>query len=275
MLCMIWWRIINNHTTLTVNAYWTYWSSTCVGRYDVKGSRIPKQHSHLFSSREDIPSFRKYGPSSRDVSLSSDKGDSAFDWGTRTVQGKESGSLKFLYIGAGLLYAHNIYAINSLWRLLWLDSAPSWLMRCRSFMSLLIMSSLLHLITQTDNVILSHHDLYAFIQLFHVVAYTFSVSWLFGFHFHDLLIWFCFFISQNFSSRLAALDYTACLHSEVFVTTQGGNFPQFLIGHRRYLYGGHSKTLKPDKRKLAVLLDNPALRLVILWNKKNSMCLHL
>ncbi|KAI3453130.1 hypothetical protein Pfo_009793 [Paulownia fortunei] len=62
---------------------------------------------------------------------------------------------------------------------------------------------------------------------------------------------------QNYSSRMAALDYTVCLHSEVFVTTQGGNFPQFLLGHRRYLYGGHSRTIRPDKRKLALLFDNP------------------
>ncbi|XP_057453936.1 O-fucosyltransferase 9 isoform X2 [Lotus japonicus] len=62
------------------------------------------------------------------------------------------------------------------------------------------------------------------------------------------------------SSRLAALDYTVCLYSEVFVTTQGGNFPHFLMGHRRYMYGGHAKTVKPDKRKLAQLFDNPNLR---------------
>ncbi|XVE85419.1 hypothetical protein DITRI_Ditri17bG0089800 [Diplodiscus trichospermus] len=62
---------------------------------------------------------------------------------------------------------------------------------------------------------------------------------------------------KNFSSRMAAIDYTVCLHSEVFVTTQGGNFPHFLMGHRRYLYGGHSKTIQPDKRKLALLFDNP------------------
>ncbi|KAI4357640.1 hypothetical protein L6164_001577 [Bauhinia variegata] len=62
---------------------------------------------------------------------------------------------------------------------------------------------------------------------------------------------------QNFSSRMAAIDYTVCLHSEVFVTTQGGNFPHFLLGHRRYLYGGHAKTIRPDKRKLALLFDNP------------------
>uniref|UniRef100_A0A2P2JNR8 O-fucosyltransferase family protein n=2 Tax=Rhizophora mucronata TaxID=61149 RepID=A0A2P2JNR8_RHIMU len=62
---------------------------------------------------------------------------------------------------------------------------------------------------------------------------------------------------KNYSSRMAAIDYTVCLHSEVFVTTQGGNFPHFLMGHRRFLYGGHSKTIRPDKRKLAVLLANP------------------
>ncbi|KAL9229071.1 hypothetical protein vseg_004585 [Gypsophila vaccaria] len=61
-------------------------------------------------------------------------------------------------------------------------------------------------------------------------------------------------------SRLAALDYTVCLHSEVFVTTQGGNFPHFLTGHRRYIYEGHSKTIIPDKRKLALLFDNPNIR---------------
>lgn len=61
---------------------------------------------------------------------------------------------------------------------------------------------------------------------------------------------------KNYSSRMAAIDYTVCLHSEVFVTTQGGNFPQLLMGHRRFMYGGHSKTIRPDKRKLALLFDN-------------------
>lgn len=65
---------------------------------------------------------------------------------------------------------------------------------------------------------------------------------------------------MGYSSRLAALDYTVCLHSEVFVTTQGGNFPHFLIGHRRYFYEGHAKTIKPDKRKLAQLFDSPKIR---------------
>ncbi|CAN8289776.1 unnamed protein product, partial [Cochlearia groenlandica] len=65
---------------------------------------------------------------------------------------------------------------------------------------------------------------------------------------------------KGHSSRLAALDYTVCLHSKVFVSTQGGNFPHFLIGHRRYLYNGHAETIKPDKRKLVQLLDKPSIR---------------
>lgn len=67
---------------------------------------------------------------------------------------------------------------------------------------------------------------------------------------------------QGHSSRLAALDYTVCLQSEEFVTTQGSNFPHFLMGHRRYLYGGNAKTIKPDKRKLVALFDNPNIRSV-------------
>ncbi|CAL4942056.1 unnamed protein product [Urochloa decumbens] len=65
---------------------------------------------------------------------------------------------------------------------------------------------------------------------------------------------------KGHSSRLAALDYTICLHSEVFVMTQGSNFPHFLMGHRRYMYGGHAKTIKPDKRKLVQLFDNANIR---------------
>ncbi|WOK97355.1 hypothetical protein Cni_G06063 [Canna indica] len=68
---------------------------------------------------------------------------------------------------------------------------------------------------------------------------------------------------KGHSSQLAALDYTVCAHSEVFVTTQGGNFPHFLMGHRRYLNGGHSKTINPDKKKLVLSLDNPNIR----WNR--------
>ncbi|XP_057973609.1 O-fucosyltransferase 9 isoform X3 [Malania oleifera] len=79
---------------------------------------------------------------------------------------------------------------------------------------------------------------------------------------------------QGHSSRLAALDYTVCLHSEVFVTTQGGNFPHFLIGHRRYIYGGHAKTLTPDKRKLALLFDNPDISWENFKHKMRGMLHH-
>ncbi|KAI4307310.1 hypothetical protein L6164_030514 [Bauhinia variegata] len=61
---------------------------------------------------------------------------------------------------------------------------------------------------------------------------------------------------KGYSSQLAALDYMVCLFSEVFVTTQGGNFPHFLMGHRRFLYDGHAKTINPDKRKLVLLLQD-------------------
>ncbi|KAB5568630.1 hypothetical protein DKX38_002423 [Salix brachista] len=61
---------------------------------------------------------------------------------------------------------------------------------------------------------------------------------------------------HGYSSRLAALDYTVCLFSEVFATTHGGNFPHFLMGHRRFLFNGHAKTIKPDKRMLVGLLEN-------------------
>nr|BAJ97328.1 predicted protein [Hordeum vulgare subsp. vulgare] len=65
---------------------------------------------------------------------------------------------------------------------------------------------------------------------------------------------------EGYSSRLAALDYTVCVQSEVFVTTQGGNFPHFLMGHRRYLLGGNAKTIKPDKWKLVLSFDDPNIR---------------
>ncbi|XP_043714092.1 O-fucosyltransferase 10 [Telopea speciosissima] len=64
---------------------------------------------------------------------------------------------------------------------------------------------------------------------------------------------------EGYSSKLAALDYTVCLFSEVFVTTQGGNFPHFLMGHRRFLYNGHAKTIKPDKQKLVFLLQDTTI----------------
>uniref|UniRef100_A0A1J3K0S4 O-fucosyltransferase family protein n=1 Tax=Noccaea caerulescens TaxID=107243 RepID=A0A1J3K0S4_NOCCA len=65
---------------------------------------------------------------------------------------------------------------------------------------------------------------------------------------------------EGYSSRMAALDYTVSLLSQVFVTTQGGNFPHFLMGHRRFLFGGHAKTVIPDKPKLVLLLQDMDIR---------------
>ncbi|CAH2079415.1 unnamed protein product [Thlaspi arvense] len=65
---------------------------------------------------------------------------------------------------------------------------------------------------------------------------------------------------EGYSSRMAALDYTVSLLSEVFVTTQGGNFPHFLMGHRKFLFGGHAKTVIPDKLKLVLLLQDREMR---------------
>lgn len=76
---------------------------------------------------------------------------------------------------------------------------------------------------------------------------------------------------EGYSSRLAALDYMVCLFSEVFVTTQGGNFPHFLMGHRRFLYNGHSKTIKPDKSQLAVLLQDTNISWKAFKDKMEAM----
>ncbi|XP_070029437.1 O-fucosyltransferase 11-like [Nicotiana sylvestris] len=76
---------------------------------------------------------------------------------------------------------------------------------------------------------------------------------------------------EGYSSRLAAVDYLVCLFSEVFVTTQGGNFPHFLIGHRRYLFNGHAKTIKPDKIKLVSLLQNTSISWIEFKGQMGSM----
>ncbi|GAB4844866.1 O-fucosyltransferase 11 [Ancistrocladus abbreviatus] len=76
---------------------------------------------------------------------------------------------------------------------------------------------------------------------------------------------------EGYSSRLAALDYMVTLLSEAFVTTQGGNFPHFLMGHRRFLYGGHAKTIKPDKIKLVLLLEDMGISWKIFKDQMKQM----
>ncbi|KAI8002896.1 O-fucosyltransferase 11 [Camellia lanceoleosa] len=77
--------------------------------------------------------------------------------------------------------------------------------------------------------------------------------------------------TRGYSPRLAALDYMVCLLSEVFVTTQGGNFPHFLMGHRRFLYDGHAKTVKPDKSQLAVLLQDTSISWKVFKDQMEAM----
>ncbi|CAN8288756.1 unnamed protein product, partial [Cochlearia groenlandica] len=76
---------------------------------------------------------------------------------------------------------------------------------------------------------------------------------------------------EGYSSRMAALDYTVSLLSEVFVTTQGGNFPHFLMGHRRFLFGGHAKTVIPDKPKLVLLLQDMDMRWEVFKKEMKAM----
>lgn len=107
---------------------------------------------------------------------------------------------------------------------------------------------------QTKETLASEEELSPFkVGIIGLAVVIFAVCSMFHYVYSSIIIPYdC----QNFSSRMAAIDYSVCARSEVFVTTQGGNFPHFLMGHRRYLYGGHSKTIKPDKRRLAVLFDN-------------------
>lgn len=70
----------------------------------------------------------------------------------------------------------------------------------------------------------------------------------------------CAVAVQGRSSQLAALDFTVCVAAAVFLATQGGNFPQLVEGHRRYRNQNHWKTVSPDKKALARLLDNQTLQ---------------
>ncbi|KAL9688967.1 hypothetical protein QQ045_033396 [Rhodiola kirilowii] len=76
---------------------------------------------------------------------------------------------------------------------------------------------------------------------------------------------------KEYSSRLAALDYMVCLYSEAFVTTHGGNFPQFMMGHRRFLYDGHAKTIKPDKSKLVLIMQDMSISWVDFKDQMQAM----
>ncbi|KAJ8772580.1 hypothetical protein K2173_027757 [Erythroxylum novogranatense] len=52
----------------------------------------------------------------------------------------------------------------------------------------------------------------------------------------------------TYSSRMAALDFTVCDESDVFVTNNNGNMARILAGRRRYF--GHKRTIRPNAKKL-------------------------
>ncbi|KAL8229482.1 hypothetical protein R6Q57_014382 [Mikania cordata] len=52
----------------------------------------------------------------------------------------------------------------------------------------------------------------------------------------------------SYSSRMAALDFIVCDHSDVFVTNNNGNMAKMLAGRRRFF--GHKPTIRPNAKKL-------------------------
>eukprot|EP00850_Spirogloea_muscicola_P000182 SM000001S04584 [mRNA] locus=s1:1060258:1064212:- [translate_table: standard] len=56
----------------------------------------------------------------------------------------------------------------------------------------------------------------------------------------------------KYASRLAAVDYSVCEASDVFVANNKGNMARLLTGQRFYF--GNKKTIRPDGKKFAALL---------------------
>ncbi|CAN4121074.1 unnamed protein product [Withania somnifera] len=70
--------------------------------------------------------------------------------------------------------------------------------------------------------------------------------------------------AEDVSSPTNKGDFDICDHSR-------GNFPHFLIGHRRYLFNGHAKSIKPDKIKLVTLLQNTSISWIDFKDQMGSM----
>ncbi|CAE5958787.1 unnamed protein product [Arabidopsis arenosa] len=62
---------------------------------------------------------------------------------------------------------------------------------------------------------------------------------------------------KNFSSQLAALDFIACIASDVFAMTDSGSQLSSLVsGFRTYYGNGQAPTLRPNKKRLAAILSD-------------------